>query len=81
MLHCKDCFHRLVCSICITGKEANKCIHFKDKKNFPELVSCKDCKYYQADTMSCLHYSKITDYMMVNDFCIDGERSNENDNG
>lgn len=38
----------------------------------PEIVRCKDCKHYDADTQSCL--DGLDGIFLPDWFCADGER-------
>ena len=56
-----------------TDDEAETC----KRRNLPELIKCKDCKYYDNRTSVCSHLTgSIAPIVKTNDnwFCTDGQR-------
>ena len=92
MATCKDCIHHKACSadrkndnyfmlIGCVNVETN-CIDFVGKSHFVEVVRCKDCKHYAANTMWCAMNSRPMSASYPNwyadDFCSYGERRTDN---
>ena len=51
---------------------AQETIDSFDAHNAPELVRCKDCKYYDIETQSCL--GALDGIFHPDWYCADGER-------
>ena len=51
-------------------------IEFYEEEETPELVRCKDCKYWQTNTQFCTRWSApfATQHTSPDWFCADGER-------
>ena len=87
MAKCKECVHYGVCKVLIGEQKiriadiacsfAEKCVAYKHKENFVEVVWCKDCKHRAIGDDVCIHPNRIGDgYIEVkdDDFCSYGER-------
>ena len=86
MATCKDCVHYAVCTFHITENENEKCMHFKNKADFVELVRCKDCKHYtNIDTYRNpprldFHWcNKLGNITKENDYCSYGKEATKNE--
>lgn len=65
---CKDCIHYEVCVFHTKGNENEKCMHFKNKADFVEVVRCKDCKHKGWMQEPC--HGKTIDYCRLHEFCV-----------
>ena len=52
-------------------------------KEKPQIVRCKDCKYWQTNTQFCTRWSApfATQHTSPNWYCADAERKDGDDNG
>lgn len=87
---CKDCLHFSICSSEIrltadTFRESlnqEPCRHFVNRLEYPEVVHCKDCQYYQDNNDGYPHPDckwNNDETLDADDFCSAGERRNVND--
>ena len=55
---------------------AQETIDSFDAHNAPELIRCKDCKYWQTNTQFCTRWSSpfATQHTSPNWYCADAER-------
>ena len=80
MAKCTECVHYGVCKVLVGEQQiriadkacsfAEKCVAYKHKENFAEVVRCKDCKQYNGHRHCTYFEQTVLDY----DFCAYGER-------
>ena len=83
MAKCKECVHYGVCKVLVGEQKiriadnacsfAEKCVGYKQKENFVEVVRCKDCK--SLEITGCYgECRKLVRIVKPWDFCSYGER-------
>ena len=81
MATCKDCEFGGSC-VLLHKSDSQVCNIFTHKKDYVEVVRCKDCKHYSKDGIWCDMNSKDRSEWFEwcgDDFCSYGERrDNEN---
>ena len=83
MAKCTECVHYGVCKVLVGEQQiriadkacsfAEKCVAYKHKENFAEVVRCKDCKQYNGHR-HCTYFEQT---VLDNDFCSYGERRSD----
>ena len=77
MASCKDCKHYPMCGFSKYTKTPEKCLDFWDMSDVVKVVRCKDCKSYDADTLTCellFNPCATNAAWYPEDFCSYGER-------
>lgn len=87
MAKCTECVHYGVCKVLVGEQQiriadkacsfAEKCVAYKHKENFAEVVRCKDCKHWLAYGVCNIHITYPALWTKENDFCSYGERKND----
>lgn len=79
-MRCKDCVH---CNVCGFSKELGldqaekmfdfKCVDFRNRADFENVIRCKDCKFaIKVDRVYLCE--KTGKYMKFSDYCSYGKR-------
>ena len=79
MATCKDCEFGGSC-VMLHKSDSQVCNIFTHKKDYVEVVRCKDCKHCIYISYACgdVRCGKLhTDYIKEGDFCSYGERREE----